>query len=49
MFMVIVISKKATSVWETSKIWVKSEFYQLKGKKIWEKEMVKENIHYLKR
>lgn len=46
MFIVIVkllISKKAASVWEYCKIWAKNESYQLKGPKIWEKEMLKEN------
>lgn len=49
MFIVIIklpISRKVTSEWEYSKIWVKSEFCQLKGKKIWEKKMLKFNDIY---
>lgn len=42
----LLISRKATSVWEFPEIWVKGEFCQLKGKQIWEKEMLKENIVY---
>lgn len=42
----LLISRKANFKWEGSKIWVRSEFYQLKGQKTWKKEMLQENIMY---